>query len=40
VRVVFAARLRDERRFAGPDELAAQIADDVARARQLLGDAL
>jgi riboflavin kinase / FMN adenylyltransferase len=40
VRVVFAARLRDEKRFAGPDELAAQIADDVARARQLLGDAL
>ncbi len=40
VRVTFAARLRDERRFSGPDELVRQIADDVARARQALGDAL
>ncbi|HET9316587.1 MAG TPA: bifunctional riboflavin kinase/FAD synthetase, partial [Vicinamibacteria bacterium] len=40
VRVAFAARLRDEKRFAGPDELVAQIAQDVARARQLLGDAI
>jgi riboflavin kinase/FMN adenylyltransferase len=40
VRVAFASRLRDERRFAGPGDLAAQIADDVSRARQVLGDAL
>jgi riboflavin kinase / FMN adenylyltransferase len=39
-RVGFVARLRDEKRFGGPEELAAQIADDVARARQLLGDAI
>lgn len=30
-------RLRDERRFAGIDELKAQIAADVTRARELLG---
>jgi riboflavin kinase / FMN adenylyltransferase len=30
-------RLRDERRFAGVDELVAQISDDVTRARDLLG---
>ena len=40
VRVAFAARLRAEKRFAGPEELAQQIADDVARARQVLGDAI
>jgi riboflavin kinase/FMN adenylyltransferase len=40
VRVWFVARLRDEKRFGGPEELAAQIADDVARARQRLGDAI
>jgi riboflavin kinase/FMN adenylyltransferase len=40
VRVSFAARLREEKRFAGPDELVRQIADDAARARQLLGDAI
>lgn len=40
VRVSFATRLREEKRFGGPEELAAQIAQDVARARQLLGDAL
>jgi riboflavin kinase/FMN adenylyltransferase len=40
VRVSFAARLRDEKRFAGPEELARQIAADVARARQVLGDAI
>jgi riboflavin kinase/FMN adenylyltransferase len=40
VRVAFVSRLRDERRFASPQELVAQIEDDVARARQALGDAL
>jgi riboflavin kinase/FMN adenylyltransferase len=35
----FAARLRDDVRFAGPDELAAQIALDVAQVRALLGGA-
>jgi riboflavin kinase / FMN adenylyltransferase len=34
--VQFAARLRDERRFAGLDALRAQIASDVATARRLL----
>lgn len=34
--VLFAARLRDERRFSGPDELRAQIERDAARARELL----
>lgn len=33
---LFAARLRDETRFAGPDELAAQIGRDVQAARALL----
>ena len=40
VRVHFAARLRGERRFAGPDELARQIASDAAHARQLLEDTI
>lgn len=40
VRVTFVARLRDEKRFAGPDELVRQIAADVARAREALGDAI
>ena len=40
VRVAFVARLRDEKRFAGPEELVRQIADDVARARQVLADAI
>jgi riboflavin kinase/FMN adenylyltransferase len=31
-------RLRDERRFAGPDELVAQMRRDEADARRLLGD--
>ncbi len=35
----FHARIRDERRFSGPEELAEQIARDAARARELL-DAL
>lgn len=34
--VCFRARLRDERRFATPAELVAQIERDVARARELL----
>jgi len=37
VELRFAARLRDERRFAGLDELKAQIALDVAAARRVLG---
>jgi len=36
LRVAFVFRLRDERRFAGPADLAAQIADDVAAARRRL----
>lgn len=36
--VSFLARLRDERRFAGPAELVAQIGQDVAQARQVLAD--
>jgi riboflavin kinase/FMN adenylyltransferase len=36
LRVRFVARLRDERRFDGPDALRAQLAQDVARARELL----
>ena len=32
----FVERLRGEKRFAGPDELAAQIARDVAAAREIL----
>jgi riboflavin kinase/FMN adenylyltransferase len=40
VRVRFVERLRDERHFTGPEELVRQIADDVARARQVLADAL
>jgi riboflavin kinase/FMN adenylyltransferase len=36
LRVAFVARLREERRFTGPSELAAQIAADVAAARAIL----
>lgn len=36
LRLEFAARLREERRFDGPDELRRQIAQDVACARRLL----
>ncbi len=36
VEVAFVERLRDERRFPGPEALRAQIEQDVARARQLL----
>jgi len=35
-RLFFTARLRDERRFAGPDTLLIQIRQDMARARALL----
>ena len=34
--VEFVARIRDEKRFAGVDELKAQIADDIALARKIL----
>jgi riboflavin kinase/FMN adenylyltransferase len=37
LRVAFVARLRDERRFGGPEDLAAQIGADVAAARAVLG---
>lgn len=36
IRLVFEARLRGERRFAGPEALVAQIRRDVARARALV----
>lgn len=36
--VSFLAKLRDEKRFSGPDELIAQIEQDVARARALLAN--
>lgn len=38
MRVAFVARLRDERRFGSPADLAAQIAADVSAARRRLGD--
>lgn len=38
VRVNFVERLRDEKRFAGVDELAAQIEHDVAAVREILRD--
>jgi riboflavin kinase/FMN adenylyltransferase len=37
IELSFVARLRDERRFSGADELRAQIASDVAAARDRLG---
>lgn len=37
LRVAFVSRLRDERRFAGPGELAEQITADVVAARRRLG---
>ena len=37
LRVAFVSRLRDERRFAGPADLAAQIAADIGAARRRLG---
>jgi riboflavin kinase/FMN adenylyltransferase len=39
LRLAFTARLREERRFAGPRELVAQIREDVAHARTLLSSA-
>jgi riboflavin kinase/FMN adenylyltransferase len=38
LRLEFQARLRDERRFTGPDALVAQIREDVARALALVTD--
>lgn len=40
VRATFVERLRDERRFEDVDALKRQIAQDVARAREVLADAL
>jgi len=37
-RVSFVARLRDQRRFEVVDDLVAQMHDDVAEARRLLGE--
>jgi len=34
----FVAHIRGERRFAGPEALAAQIQEDIARAREILGE--
>jgi riboflavin kinase/FMN adenylyltransferase len=39
LRTAFAARLREEQRFSGPEALVAQIGDDVERARALVADA-
>jgi len=38
IEVAFESRLRDERRFAGPEALREQIARDVAEARRRLAD--
>jgi riboflavin kinase / FMN adenylyltransferase len=38
LRLHFIERLRDERRFGGPEELRAQLAEDVAAARRRLAD--
>jgi riboflavin kinase / FMN adenylyltransferase len=38
LRVEFAARLRDERRFPGPEALVEQVRRDIARARALLDE--
>lgn len=38
IRLNFIERLRDEKRFAGPQELAAQIAADIERARAILSE--
>ena len=38
LRLEFQARVRNERRFPGPDALVAQIRDDIARARALVVD--
>jgi riboflavin kinase / FMN adenylyltransferase len=39
ITVYFIDRLRDEKRFSGPEELAHQIKRDVARAREILSPA-
>ena len=39
LRLAFAARLREEQRFSGPEALVAQIHDDVERARALVAEA-
>jgi riboflavin kinase/FMN adenylyltransferase len=39
LRLAFVARLRDERRFPGPEALGVQIAEDIAHARRVLGSA-
>ncbi|MFH1091359.1 MAG: riboflavin kinase, partial [Pseudomonadota bacterium] len=39
IKVDFVARIRDERKFSGPDELSAQITRDCQYARQLLAEA-
>jgi riboflavin kinase/FMN adenylyltransferase len=39
ISVAFHARIREEKRFSGADELRAQIARDAARARALLSEA-
>lgn len=36
IRVYFLERLRDEKRFSGPDELASQIRKDVEKAKEIL----
>ncbi len=40
IRVRFIERLRDEKRFSGPDELAVQIAKDVEKAKAILSEGL
>src|SRR6185436_9561409 len=37
IEVRFLARLRDERKFAGPDDLVRQIRADIEAARKLFG---
>jgi len=37
LKIVFIERLRDERRFSGPDPLVEQIGRDIQQARELLG---
>ncbi len=39
IKVDFIARLRDERKFSGPEELAAQICKDCDRAKEILAAA-
>ena len=39
IRVHFVQRIRDERRFSGPDELKTRIAEDIRLGRQILAQA-